>query len=662
MSPLETARNSGYSDEEIFEFFSSHPDYKEKIAKAKEAGYEDEEIISFIGESESEDISPQEERKQHFIQNIASSSPAQFVLGGIKKLSWPLDALQAAGLAEGISSVDEIEEVYRKEGLPFNRDDYLAKVYQAASVMPTQDLAEEYIKKTTGLDLAPQSQGGKIARKTGEILTLSNPNLLKEGGKSALKKSAAAGTGATVAQGLQELGVPELFADIAGYGLAGAAAAGKKVPQKLTPEGKALSKTAEKHNLPQYAGMDRSKSPKNPVVSKQKQVRLRDELSTSSKNAIDEIVEGELPIKKLKEKGYDLEEAYTELYDRAESLAEKFDKQDSLPKKGGKSEPKGVDIKPLLKFIRKKIKQIENSAPSLSKPDKVQLKILKDEYKALTKNPKPVNEAAVKLVDAQGNPFPSSKGKKGRQPKIVSATQAIDQKRNWNENVRDLYRKTEFTGAENEVRKTYAELGEKLVESLEKSGDPKLAESLKFGDRIFTELQKLRQVEEIMSEAFEGGYNPKKLTRLLNNKRTRSHLKRDLGPQAVKELKAIATYGEAAHTKVLDKLNSPKTVGEWAAELTPTKAALLFIRHGLLPGAAASYDIGKGVSNRVQGLLFTRKSTRKAYEGFLKGARTGSISSFKKASQTLSKAIADEFGSEKDLLKMAKDLENSEDE
>lgn len=643
MSAISQAREAGYSDEEILEFFKTKdPEKYEKIQAASSQGYPLEEIFEYI-ESTPDKIEAEEvEEKPSFAQRLASSPPGQFVLGSLKKLSWPLDLLQAAGLGEGLSSVDEIEEIAQREGVPFDREDYLSKVYQAASVMPTQELAEAYIKQTTGLDLAPKDKKGRISRTGGEIFGLQGKNLLTEGPKRLIKKGLAAGTGGVVAENLKELGVPELFADIAGHGTAGAAEAARKAKPKLSPEGLKATETAEKYNLPKFAGMEAEKAPKKPVVPKEKQIRLKKELSDSTKQAIDSIIEGEVPIKKLKDRGYDLEGAYQSLYKEAETQAKKFDK------KGG-----NIDVQPVLNFIKKEMKEIKESAPSLSKPDKVRMNILKEEYKALTQEPPKVKEPKVKLLGPRGEPLPSKAPQKGRIPKKVSAAQAIDQKRNWNENVKDLYRKAEFTGAENEVRATYAQLNKELMEAIEKSGDKELAQSLKFGDRIYSEVQKLNQVNEILDQAFEKGYDPKKMNRILKNKRLRSYLKRNLGSKAVPELKAIADYGERAHEKVLSKLKTPTTVGDWLKELTPLKASLLFLK-GTVGIPAIPFMVGKAGLNRLQGWLFTRNATRKAYEGFLKGAATGQIGAFKKASERLSKAIIEEFGSEEELLDLIK--------
>src|SRR4029077_10938571 len=97
----------------------------------------------------------------------------------------------------------------------------------------------------------------------------------------------------------------------------GGTAGGKRQTAKLTSEAEALTKTAEKHGLRQFEGMQREIPPKNAVVTASKQAELTKELSETSRNAIDKVIEGKLPIKKLRDSGVNLENAYKIAYDQA---------------------------------------------------------------------------------------------------------------------------------------------------------------------------------------------------------------------------------------------------------------------------------------------------------------------------------------------------------
>lgn len=48
MNPYQTAKSQGYSDEEIVEYLSEHPDYSEKITMAKEQGYTPNQIGKYL--------------------------------------------------------------------------------------------------------------------------------------------------------------------------------------------------------------------------------------------------------------------------------------------------------------------------------------------------------------------------------------------------------------------------------------------------------------------------------------------------------------------------------------------------------------------------------------------------------------------------------------
>jgi len=146
-------------------------------------------------------------------QKIASSAPAQAALGGLKRATFPADLFKLAMIGEGLSDLDELEDTYRRAGKEFDRDEYIRKVYQAAEVIPTQELGEELVKKYTGLDLKPKDTAGKIGRFGGEIFSLKPGSLLEGGTKEVAKKGAESATRATVAEGLKELGVPGILAD-----------------------------------------------------------------------------------------------------------------------------------------------------------------------------------------------------------------------------------------------------------------------------------------------------------------------------------------------------------------------------------------------------------------------------------------------------------------
>lgn len=562
----------------------------------------------------------------------------QPISGYLKKYTYPADILQLAGVGEALDPefIEDLQRIHEREGIPFDEAKYREKVAEAAKTFPTQANIERAVEERTGLPLQPKSTLDKLLNLAGTAGGFQQGSLVQ--------KAIAAGTAPAVSELAQSLGVPESVADIGGLAVAGGAGAGKLAEKLLTPEQQTMRQIAGKHGLPTYGGMEVETPKITPVVSKGKQEKLASELSKKSEAAIDEVISKQLPLNEAEKLGVSPEAVYERSYKRMDETAKAIDKEIAAGTK------KPIDIQPVLNWIKKEVNKIEKSAPSLSTPDKVKLKILKDEYRSLSNKPQVSPPEAVKLLDIHGKPLPVPK--KGRTPKEINATQTIDQTRNYNENVRDLYKKPEFTGAQQEVRETYAQLNDQLQQAIRESGETDLARQLWFGNQVFHESSKVNQVQNILAPALEHGYSASKMATILRSKSNKKFLERSLGKGAVKDLIDIAHYGKQAENLVFKRLKNPKTIGEYLTNLTPLKASLLFFKHAALPGVAMLGETTKGTSQRIAGLLFTKPATRRAYVGFLKGAMKGK-GSFTKASEELSKAIADEFGDEENLIKIA---------
>lgn len=581
----------------------------------------------------------------------------QPISGYLKKFTYPADILQMAGIGEALDPefIEDLRRIHEREGIPFDEAKYREKVAEAAKAFPTQSNIERSVEEKTGLPLEAKTGLQKAFNLGGTAAGFQPGNLIQKG--------AAALTAPGVSELAQALGVPESIAELGGLAAAGGVSSGKLVEKTLAPEQQALRQIAEKHKLPTYAGMEVETPKVSPVVSPKRQEKLAGELAQKSEQAIDEVITKQLPLNEAEKLGVSPEALYERSYQRMEETAKNIDKEiaeyEKLRKQGASEEilkqtkgvKKPIDIQPVLDWIKREASKIEKSAPSLSTPDKIRLKILRDEYKSLSTKPTPPSPEAVKLLDIHGKPL--VRAKKKREPKEINASQTIDQTRNYNENVRDLYRKPEFTGAQQEVRETYAQLNDQLQHAIKQSGETDLARQLWFGNQVFHESSKLKQVQNILSPALEHGYNSSKMASVLRNKSNKKFLERSLGKGAVKDLIDIAHYGKQAENTVFKRLKNPKTLGEYVSNLTPMKAALLFFKHASLPGVAMLGETTKGTSQRLAGLLFTRPGTRKAYVNFLKGAMSAQKGVFEKASDALTKAIDEEFGNEENLLKIA---------
>lgn len=561
----------------------------------------------------------------------------QPISGYLKSFTYPADILQMAGIGEALDPefIDNLRQIHEREGIPFDEKKYRQKVAEAAQAFPTQGNIEKAVEEKTGLPLQA---------KTGVQKALSLGGTAAGFQPGALTEKAIAGIAApAISETAQLAGIPEPLAEILGLGGAGAAAKGRIAEAVLSPEQQALRSIAEKHNLPTYAGAEVETPQIQPVVSAKRQEKLTEGLKSASEQAIDDVITKQLPINQAEKLGVNPEQVYERSYQRMEQTAKNIDKQISSGKK------KPIDTQPVLNWIKKEISKIKKTAPSLSTPDKVRLKILNDEYSALSKKAKPLPPESVQLVDISGKPL--VKQQQGRFPKEINASQTIDQTRNYNENVRDLYKKPEFTGAQQEARETYAQLNDKLQDALRLSGETDLARQLWFGNQVFHEVSKVNQVQNILRQALEHGYDASKMATILRSKSNRKFLERNLGKNATKDLVDIAHYGKQAEKFVFNRLKNPQTVGEYLSKLTPLKASLLFFKHAT--GLGTAYELGKGTSQRIAGLLFTRPGTRKAYVNFLKGAMSAKKGVFSKASDELSKAIIDEYGSEDNMINTA---------
>ncbi len=568
--------------------------------------YQKEEKINELP-NENESIE-QETTEPSFGQKVASHPITQIALGAAKFFTWPLDALKLAMQGEGLSDIDEIEEAFAKEGKPFDRNEYIRSVRELTDSIPTQQFIEDKVKQSTGIDLAPQDSSSRMLRQGAEILSTGPKGLIESGIKQIAKRGAGAALGAATTEGLKQSGAPEVLSDVTGY-LLGGAAAGKSAAKKLSPEAKELTQIAEKHGLKQLEGIQREVSPKHPIISVEKQSKITNELHQSSKDAIEKVIEGKLPIKTLRDSGIDLKDAYTKAYSQADSTAKSLS-------------GKNIDLQDPLGWISKKRQQIKSSAPSLSATDETLLKELSKHEKSF------------------------------KTAKNVTPEQALNQYRKFNEEVSGIYRKPQFTGSENAVRGLYEDMKSEWIKSIRKTS-PALADELTFANKIFSQTANLNMVEKILDKSFAKGYDPSRLNKTLGSEKSKAFLERALGKDAVKDMADIAKYGEKANEKVLSKLKQPKTALDIVTQMTPLKFGLLALKGGInfkTYGIPLAWDIGKSAINRAQGELITREPLRKSYIDYLKKAANPESPAFKKASQEFSKKIDEEFGSEEELI------------
>ncbi len=617
---------------------SDSPDLQEEIKPKKNPFYELSERNKNPERTKEKEKLPEESPKEKSfindvllksVKEIPDSLSGQIGLGLSQAVTSPLDLMKMYVTAEGLSGLEEAQEASDRMGIPFDMEAERKKFLGAMESMPTQQLAEEWLKQETGIDTQPKGRFQKVMRGIAELAGLS-----PKGQK-----------------------IPKLE------------------PKKLGAEGQALRETAEEFGLRKFAGMEAEKPPGiNPVVSTEKQAKLATELGETSKKAIEDIIEQKIPVKKMRDMGIDLENAYDVSYSAARKTAAEMG-------------DKPIDFSNVLQWIDKEIGKTKGSSPSLSTPQKKYIGILESEKKNLTKaEPKSSSVTAGEVKEVQPNPsinfltgehlkptkeMISSKVKVGGghsidlitgkklppSTKNMNANQALNQYKNFNANLKGIYRKPEFAGSESSVVNAYTGLNKQIIEAIEKA-NPVLANELKFANKVFHEGSKLEQVEGIMKKSFSEGYNPKKLDKTLSNKRERKFLERSLGKDSIQDLERIAKYGQEAEKKVFNNLKNPKTIKEYLNNMTPMQLGLLV---GGKAHIGAPYYMAKGTLNRIQGLIFTRNSTKKDYIQFLKdSSKLGAAPTSKiiiDSARNLQKSIEKEFGSEEDLIKMSENKE-----
>lgn len=508
--------------------------------------------------------------------------------------TWPLDVVKLAMVGEGLTDLDELEEAFEKAGKPFDRNKYVKTVMEQGEFVPTQALLEKKIDETFGTNIEnPKTKTGKFFNKLFFIGGLTR-------GKGLTKALKAGAKGAATTEGLKAVGVPEIAADLIGdyKGIASA----EKSARKLSAEGAKAVEIADKRGLPLMESMLSGNASQSPKISSKRKQALDKKLGMSTEEAIKAITEERIPISKLRANGQDLQVLEDEAYDVATNLAS--------------ANPQKLQTKDLVSDIDREINRIKSIAPSLGDAKKAAVKVLEDEKKILSK--------------ASSN-----------------TQQLIDQTREYNSNVKQIYRKPEYNGKEEEVKNAYAFLNDRIRNTIEKQAGKDVIDAHKAANAIFGQNAALARSEGLISKAFENGeYNPKKLNQLLNNKGTGAQLRKDLGEEGVKELRQIAEFGEKAMNTTAQYANASKhkfKIGEWGP-----LAGFLLAKFPKTTGAALA---AKPIVDYARGYFLTKPASRKAYANIVKNAANGSFGNMAKDFAVLESQVIDDFGSIEDFMK-----------
>lgn len=550
----------------------------------------------------------------------------QSVRGVAQAFTWPLDVLKLGMVAEGLSGIDELEASFEKQGKPFDRDEYIKTVLENSDYIPTVDLLERIITENTGFRFDPTTPSGKFINKASMVAKLAKGGIIK--------RLASGATASGVTQGLKTVGANELASEFAGDVVGGLPAALSKSARKFTPEAESLMKLADKHGLPFYEFMTRPEGGAiTPKISQAREAAIMKELGITSEQAAKAVVEGRLPITQLRNQGFDLAQLESDAYKQVDTLAV--------------SHKTPIKTDSIVKDIEKEISRIKKTSASPSDNEITYMNILKDEKKSLT-NP---TKNQTQILGPNGQPLAPASTK--RIPKEITSEQLVKQHKNYNSNVKGIYRKPEFSGREEAVRDAYAFLNSSIRNTMEKQGGKPLAEAFKNANKISHQRYVLNRSEALIDKAFVNGeYSPKKFKQLLSSKKG-DILRRDLGDQAIKEITEIAEFGEKAVNHTSQILKKPK----YAKDALTWGSLAPFILGSTAKMKGALF-LGKPIAERIKGYLLTRPATRTVYSNIIRNASKGSFNNMKGEFGKLEQLVVDEFGSvDKFVKQMIDDFE-----
>jgi hypothetical protein len=595
-----------YEEDGVFNLENEPASFKTIIPEQKTAAQlKQEEIDDGVIDLNEYTESGEEEKASWW--DVAKDVIIQPALGLGSAFAWPLDVLKLGMVAESLTDVNELQEAYEKAGKTFDKNKYLKTVSEQYEFIPTWDLLEKTVEERAGINLHPKSNTGKNIRRWFNLFGLvKGKGLTKAVAKQAAKGATA---GVVTTSLLKKAGLNETASDIIGDIAAGGTAALKKEPRVFSPEVAELEQIATKHGLPfpEYLTKEPSQLV-NPKISEKRMLALQKNIGLNSKEAIDEVISGRLPIQRLKQQGADLEVLKDAAYDKVTALA--------------KNKTNPIPMNQVIADIDLEISRIKKVAPSPSDADKAAIAILEKEKDILSK----VTPTTEELVE---------------------------QIKKYNSNVTSIYQRPEFSGREDAVKGAYAFLNNSIRNTVEAESGKTIRQAMRAADALNGEVAKLERVEGLVSKAFlNGEYNPKKLQSLLNSKQGLI-VRRELGDQAINDIRDIAKYGDKAvkaTTQLAKSAVNYTGIREWG----PLAGFLLY----RMPKTAGVLLAGKAVGNRIRGYLLTNPATRTQYAKIMKNAANGSFKAMSQDFAKLEEEISKNFGSIDEFMKaMSEDLE-----
>jgi len=454
-----------------------------------------------------------------------------------------------------------------------------------AQEFPTQSNLEKKAEEKFGIELEPKTARERIERSFGTLGI--NPQGL---------------IGALGEEGLKKIGVPDWIAGlVAGAGVGVARTKGKSAAP-ATAEAKELRNISTKHELPYMKGIENTNITKPAQISAKKHAKIEGNLGKASQEAVGKIIEKNIPVASLKKQGINLKDYSEQALKYAEHQA--------------KTAKHPFYTKDLKDYLQNEMSAIKQKSPHLSGADQIVYKELE------TLNNKLVN------------PF-------------YTAQEGINIYRALNEDLKSIYRKPQFTGAEPKIATSYEGVKKKIIDELDRV-NPEVGKALKESNKIYHQRLSLEQTNKILDPVFANGYNPRKLNSILASSKG-DFLKRNLGQQGVKELQEIAHYGNIAKQKILNRVDIAKPLEEQFRGLGFVGSRIFTAKKVLkVPGH---------LLKTARGIVLTSPKLRKDYKDFLKNAaKNSSLKSLQNSASKFENDLIEEFGSIDNLFAMAKEF------
>lgn len=156
-------------------------------------------------------VSPTEEQEEGFLKSSARYG-LQIPLG-IAQATIPgiiSNLMQALGTGSALEEeeLEQLRKIHDRLGVPFDEEKYMESLQQASEMFPTPSNIARMGEEATGLPLTPQTKGQKL------LQLASSAGKFQTGAAS--QKATSAAIAPATAYGLEEAGLPEPAAELAG--------------------------------------------------------------------------------------------------------------------------------------------------------------------------------------------------------------------------------------------------------------------------------------------------------------------------------------------------------------------------------------------------------------------------------------------------------------